>query len=42
MKKFWRQMSGEDKDVAMNYQLFNSINNILTNNIECNKAEKLN
>jgi hypothetical protein len=40
MKKFWKSMNYEDKDTAINPNIFNSINNILINNIEITKAEK--
>jgi len=33
-------MNYEDKDTAINPNIFNSINNILINNIEITKAEK--
>jgi len=33
-------MNYEDKDTAINSNIFNSINNILINNIEITKAEK--
>lgn len=39
MKKFWKKMKFEDKDVAINQNLFDSINNILYNNIEHTKAK---
>lgn len=40
MKKFWKSMNQEDKDTAINPNIFNSINSILINNLEVTKAEK--